>query len=239
MSSSVSTTVGGVVVVTHVHPTPQGAMPQLPVGIQKFSRASPMALGTVQIMIGLMTLLFGIVFMAHADTVGVYSGIFIWGALIHILAGSLTVAAGKSLNRCLVNGALGVSILAAVVSCIATILHSLDASGITWRPCYDYSNLQEGGMNYDCLFYQARTQGVLGVLIVFNLLELIVSITVAGYGCCASYSAEESSVVFVSADASLTRHAPPSALFLKDIEPPEEPLYHNQSMLLSSAEESV
>ncbi|GLD57684.1 membrane-spanning 4-domains subfamily A member 15-like isoform X1 [Lates japonicus] len=86
---------------THVHPAPQGATSQRPVGIQKFSRASPMALGTVQIMIGLMTLLFGIVLVAYPDTLGIYSGIFVWGAAIHILAGSLTVAAGKSLNRCL------------------------------------------------------------------------------------------------------------------------------------------
>ncbi|GLD58150.1 membrane-spanning 4-domains subfamily A member 15-like isoform X1 [Lates japonicus] len=239
MSSTVSTTVGGVVVVTHVHPAPQGAAPQHLVGIQKFTKGRPMALGTIQIMIGLITLLFGIVMAINADTLGVFSGFFIWGALIHILAGSLTVAAGKSLNRCLVNGTLGVSVLAAVVSCIATILHSLDATGIMWRSCYGYSDPSNRGEDMFCLFYQARTQGVLGVLIVFNLLELIVSITVAGYGCCASYSAEESSVVVISADASLTRHAPPSALFLKDIEPPEEPLYHNQSMLLSSAEESV
>uniref|UniRef100_A0A4W6D368 Uncharacterized protein n=1 Tax=Lates calcarifer TaxID=8187 RepID=A0A4W6D368_LATCA len=100
MSSSVSTTTGGVVVVTHVHPTPQDGEPQRPVGIQKFVKGRPMILGTIQIIIGLMTLLFGIVMAINADTLGVFSGFFIWGALIYIAAGSLTVAAGKSLNRC-------------------------------------------------------------------------------------------------------------------------------------------
>ncbi|GLD57686.1 membrane-spanning 4-domains subfamily A member 15-like isoform X1 [Lates japonicus] len=93
MSSSVSTTVGGVVVVTHVHPAPQGATSQLPVGIQKFSRASPMALGTVRIMIGLMTLLFGIVMAVNPNTEGVSGGIFVWGAAIvsHIISMRLII----------------------------------------------------------------------------------------------------------------------------------------------------
>ncbi|GLD55604.1 membrane-spanning 4-domains subfamily A member 12-like isoform X1, partial [Lates japonicus] len=82
MSSSVSSTTGGVVVVTHVHPTPQDGEPQRPVGIQKFSRTSPMALGTIQIIIGLMTLLFGIVMVIDRNTVAIFTGIFVWGALI-------------------------------------------------------------------------------------------------------------------------------------------------------------
>uniref|UniRef100_A0A4W6DY04 Uncharacterized protein n=1 Tax=Lates calcarifer TaxID=8187 RepID=A0A4W6DY04_LATCA len=82
MSSSVSTTTGGVVVVTHVHPTPQDGEPQRPVGIQKFVKGRPMILGTIQIIIGLMTLLFGIVMAINANTLGVFSGFFVWGALI-------------------------------------------------------------------------------------------------------------------------------------------------------------
>ncbi|XP_018518802.1 membrane-spanning 4-domains subfamily A member 12-like [Lates calcarifer] len=233
MSSSLSTTVGGVVVVTHVHPAPQGAVPKHPVGIQKFSRASPMALGTVQIMIGLMTLLFGIVMVVQPKTGGVYSGIFAWGAVIHITAGSLTVAAGKSLNRCLVNGALGVSVLSAVVSCIATILHSVDATGPII--CDDYQFGRD-----DCFRYETLSRGNSGVLAVFSFLELIVSITVAGYGCCASYSAEESSVVVVTADASLTARALSSAPLLTDGDLTEEPnCLSLQPILQSSAEESV
>ncbi|GAA6216890.1 membrane-spanning 4-domains subfamily A member 4D-like [Lates japonicus] len=137
MSSSVSSTTGGVVVVTHVHPTPQGAEPKHPVGIQKFSKGRPMVLGTIQIIIGLMTLLFGIVMVIRADTLGIFSGFFVWGALIYITAGSLTVAAGKSLNRCRVIAALVLSVIAAVAACAAVILYFLDA--VIWMPCYDYS----------------------------------------------------------------------------------------------------
>ncbi|GAA6216888.1 uncharacterized protein LOC108874742 [Lates japonicus] len=210
MSSSVSTTMGGVVVVTHVHPAPQGAEPKRPVGIQKFVRGWPIALGTVQIMVGLLVLLFGIIMSIHADTLGVYSGIFIWGALFYIIAGSLTVAAGKSLNRCQVNGALGVSVVAAIASCTATILYSLDAAGIIWFSYYDCNNSSCRKVLY---MHQSRTQMFSGVLAVFHLLELIVSITVAGYGCSATCNCSEQppSFVVVAGEASVTAQAPPIA----------------------------
>ncbi|XP_018544854.1 membrane-spanning 4-domains subfamily A member 15 isoform X8 [Lates calcarifer] len=173
MSSSVSTTTGGVVVVTHVHPTPQDGEPQRPVGIQKFSRASPMAFGTVQIMIGLMTLLLGIVMAINANTLGVFSGFFVWGALIYIAAGSLTVAAGKSLNRCR-----------------------------SWTP------------------------GVSGVIAVFNLLALIVSITVAVFCCNATCNCGEQAPlhIFITAEAPVTAQASSSVpLHTGNKQHPEEP----------------
>ncbi|XP_070758824.1 membrane-spanning 4-domains subfamily A member 4A-like [Enoplosus armatus] len=172
---SSSTTARNVVVVTHVYPVPEGAGHQPCVGIQKFSKGRPLVLGTVQIMVGLMVLLFGIAMAINAYTLGIYSGIFVWGALFYIAAGSLTVAAGKSLNRCLVNAALAVSVVAAVASFTATILYSLDAAGLM-TPCY-------GSWQYDCYLYLSLSQGISGVLTIFHLLELIVSVTVAGHAC--------------------------------------------------------
>ncbi|XP_040890264.1 membrane-spanning 4-domains subfamily A member 4D-like isoform X1 [Toxotes jaculatrix] len=210
MSSSVSTTVGGVMVVTHVHPAPQGAESQRYAGIQKFIKAWPLALGTVQIMIGVMVLLFGIAMVVSADTLGVYSGFFVWGALFYITAGSLTVAAGKSVNRCLVNSALAFCVIAAVASCTATILYSLDAAGILNR-CgyYDYSH---GSWTFECYIYLSRTQGFSGVLAVFHFLELVVSITVSGFACCSTCdcNSQPPSFVVVSGDAAVAPYAPPS-----------------------------
>ncbi|XP_040890275.1 membrane-spanning 4-domains subfamily A member 4D-like isoform X3 [Toxotes jaculatrix] len=209
MSSSVTTTVGGVMVVTHVHPAPQGTERQH-VGIQKFMKAWPLALGTVQIMIGLMVLLFGIAMVVNADTLGVYSGAFVWGALIYITAGSLTVAAGKSKNLCLVNGALALCVMAAVASCIATILYSLDAAGLSNR-CR-YYGYDFGSGSYGCYLYKIRMQGFSGILVVFHFLELVVSITVSGFACCAAYnsSSEPPSFVVVPGDVAVTPYAPPS-----------------------------
>ncbi|XP_040890266.1 membrane-spanning 4-domains subfamily A member 4D-like isoform X3 [Toxotes jaculatrix] len=208
MSSTVSTTVGSVVVVTHVHPAPQGTERQHNVGIQKFMKAWPLALGTVQIMIGLMVLLFGIVSAIRANTLGVYSGAFVWGALIYITAGSLTVAAGKSVNRCLVNGALALCVIAALASCTATILYLMDAAGILNRcSYYDY-----GHGSYDCYLYKSLVQGFSGVLAVFHFLEFVVSITVSGFACSATCNcnSQTPSFVVVPGDVAVTPYAPPS-----------------------------
>ena len=45
-----------------------------------FSFCLYLLLQTVQIMIGMITLLFGIAMVVYADTLGIYSGFFIWGA---------------------------------------------------------------------------------------------------------------------------------------------------------------
>ncbi|XP_034442429.1 membrane-spanning 4-domains subfamily A member 15-like isoform X2 [Hippoglossus hippoglossus] len=152
MSSSMYTTAEGVLVVTHVHPFPHGA-PQgagLPhcVGVQKFSKNHPTVLGTIQIMVGLIVLLFGIAMAIPADTIAAFSGLWVWGTLVYITAGSLTVAAGRYLTRSL-----------------------------------------------------GRMAGFSGVLAIANLLELIVSIVVAGIACNATCncSGEPRSVIVIPA----------------------------------------
>ncbi|XP_071387051.1 membrane-spanning 4-domains subfamily A member 4A-like [Centroberyx affinis] len=229
MSAPVSTATGSVVVVTQVYPAPQGAAPQhgpgtqvYPApqgaapqhgpGTQTFEQGRPQVLGTVQIMIGLLAFLFGIVMAVNAESLGVYSGVFVWGALFYVLAGSLTVAAGKSMSRCLVNGALGVSVVAAVASCTATILYSMDAAGVLLY-CSCYGNYSCGFYD-DCRRYMSQSMGVSGVLAVFSVLEFIVSISVAVYACKATCSSAPQQVFIVSnhlpEGSRVTMQAPPT-----------------------------
>uniref|UniRef100_A0A3Q3FEF9 Uncharacterized protein n=1 Tax=Labrus bergylta TaxID=56723 RepID=A0A3Q3FEF9_9LABR len=169
MTSSVSASAGGVLVVTQVYPpNSQHQGQQVCEGMQTFSRAHPLAVGTVQIIIGAMVFLFGVAMVATQPFfLAVYSGFFVWGAAFYITAGSLTVAAGKSFNRCLVNTTLGFNVVASVASGTAIILYTMDAT--IWF-CYDCP-------------YLNQMHGISGVLAVFHLLEFIVSITVSAFAC--------------------------------------------------------
>ncbi|KAL0969560.1 hypothetical protein UPYG_G00229100 [Umbra pygmaea] len=174
MSNSVTTTTNGIVVVTHVHPMGNAAgVPGVNSPIQSFSsrlerfrKVHPKALGTVQIMIGGIMLLMGIVTSApHPYNIVVFSGFFVWGSIIHVIAGSLTVAADNTLNPCLVKGSLGMNVVAAVTAFIGIILYSLEAASFRY---YVYDN---------------RSQGVSGVMVILSLLEFIVSICVSSFAC--------------------------------------------------------
>ncbi|XP_055752884.1 membrane-spanning 4-domains subfamily A member 4A-like [Salvelinus fontinalis] len=199
MSSSVTTTTNGVVVITHVHPTVNGmgvvrvdSAPHclgqtVSSVLGSFRAGQPKALGTVQIMVGLLMLLTGIVMATgpQVDNIGVISGIFVWGSIIYVIAGSLTVAADNKLNTCLVKGSLGMNVVATVTALTGTILHSLDSAGIIFYNYYcDYPGYTSYlPPSYACQQYWVRSQGISGVLVVFSLLELIVSICVSSFAC--------------------------------------------------------
>ncbi|KAL0992660.1 hypothetical protein UPYG_G00096350 [Umbra pygmaea] len=203
MSSSVTTHTNGVVVITHVHPIGNGVgftggtsphcLGQVVSSVMDtFRRGNPKALGTVQIMIGLMTLMLGIVMASSTpDSVGVYSGIFVWGSVVYVIAGSLTVAADNHLNKCLVNGSLGLNIVATVFSMTAIIIYSLDTAGLMFYCHHPYDNCQQ---------YLTRSRGISGVLTVLSLLEFIVSIyvsVIAGNAVCQCCQSDQEQVFLV------------------------------------------
>ncbi|KAL0992666.1 hypothetical protein UPYG_G00096470 [Umbra pygmaea] len=150
MSNTITSVSNGVVVVTHVQPvgkdvggagvssTPQSLVQRKPVSVQRiFRMGHPKALGTIQIMIGFIVLLIGIAMAAarFPDNVVVLSGIFAWGAIIYIIAGSLTVAADNHLSACLVKGSLAMNVLAVIISLVGIILYSLDTAGLLLSSC--------------------------------------------------------------------------------------------------------
>ncbi|KAL0992604.1 hypothetical protein UPYG_G00095610 [Umbra pygmaea] len=179
MTTSVTTLTNGEVVittrVTGVISSPYSHGQDVSSIQERFRVGNPKALGTIQIMIGLMILLNGIVMALsrYPDSIGVYGGIFVWGSIIYIIAGSLTVAADNHLNKCLVKGSLGMNVVATVTAHIGVILYSFDTAGILNR-CYG---------TVDCYDFEVRSRGISGVLLVLSLLELIVSIFVSAFAC--------------------------------------------------------
>ncbi|XP_060774072.1 membrane-spanning 4-domains subfamily A member 4D-like [Neoarius graeffei] len=143
-----------------------------------FLKGEPKALGIVQIMIGVMTFLFGIILTTSYLTVMTISGITLWGSLIVISSGSLSVAAVNHSNSCLVKASLVMNVFSALVAGITLILLIIDMIFFMDR-CYysDYNGYPS------CNSIRHLRYGIYGVLFVFSLLELIISICTSAFAC--------------------------------------------------------
>ncbi|XP_028837721.1 membrane-spanning 4-domains subfamily A member 4D-like [Denticeps clupeoides] len=163
--------------------------------LQKFLQGEPKALGTVQIMIGVTVFLFGIVMLFNMIAVIKFSGIMFWAALIYISAGSIAVAADKNPNQCLVKASLAFNVISAIVAAIAVVLHSIDMIIITSEMHYRY--YRENSNSYVVHVAMSNMSGITGVMIVFSLLEFIISICLSVFACGATCCSTDSQVVYI------------------------------------------
>ncbi|XP_062394390.1 membrane-spanning 4-domains subfamily A member 4A-like isoform X2 [Sardina pilchardus] len=163
--------------------------------LRGFLKREPAVLGTVQIMTGMVIFMLGIV-SAFVGMVSSYFGIMIWGAIIYITAGSLTVKASKQLNRCLVNASLGMNIVSTTTAGLAIILHTFDFI-VPMYPhfsCRDHDHYTCQANKKMCL---SSVWGMTGVLLVLSVLQFSVSLSVSAFACEATCSNTEQ-VIYIS-----------------------------------------
>ncbi|NP_001314934.1 membrane-spanning 4-domains, subfamily A, member 17A.12 isoform X1 [Danio rerio] len=144
-----------------------------------FLRGQPKALGTVQIMIGVLTFLFGILFIGYEPFFFINTGVSFWGSLIYIAAGSLSIAAENKINSppalCLVRASLGMNIFSAIAAGISIIVHSMD---LGFGSIYHYWAKPYYSYNHWNIFLR-----ISGVLLVFAILEFFISISLSVFAC--------------------------------------------------------
>ncbi|RXN15875.1 membrane-spanning 4-domains subfamily A member 4A-like protein [Labeo rohita] len=141
--------------------------------LTKFFRAQPKALGTVQIMIGVMVILFGIVRTIYCTEryrydygfyISVITGITYWGSLIVKASLIMNVISGLT--------------AAAAIVLMGTEMYLL----VNYNGYYELKR-------YDV--------GIVGILLVFSILQFIISICISGFACKAT-SDTNSTVVNVA-----------------------------------------
>uniref|UniRef100_A0ABI8AM72 Membrane spanning 4-domains A15 n=1 Tax=Felis catus TaxID=9685 RepID=A0ABI8AM72_FELCA len=161
--------------------TPRATQPPdlRPTETETFLTGEPKALGTVQILIGLIHLGFGSVLLmvrrGHVGMLFIEGGVPFWGGACFVISGSLSVAAEKSHTSCLVRSSLGTNILSAVAAFAGTAILLMDF-GVT---------------NWDV------GRGYLAVLTIFTILEFFIAVIATHFGCQATRSQANTPVIFL------------------------------------------
>uniref|UniRef100_W5MR96 Uncharacterized protein n=1 Tax=Lepisosteus oculatus TaxID=7918 RepID=W5MR96_LEPOC len=195
MASSVSTA-GGLVISTQVYPAGQAPVPSpglqaqwLPAPtslsqdsaeLKKHLRGEPKALGTAQIMIGIFSVLLGIILSHNDPVLASETGIAYWGGLLYIISGALCVAGENTLRMSVIKAAVGMHVISLVIAIVATAIYSLSFKET--EPC-----VQEEYHHYyyypECYDHRWLLQnGTSGALIFFTVLEICIAASMLAFG---------------------------------------------------------
>nr|XP_060627308.1 uncharacterized protein LOC132772285 isoform X8 [Anolis sagrei ordinatus] len=118
----------------------KGQQPWSPnTSLQKLLKMETKTLGAIQVIIGIMHIGFGAVpihlFSSTYQPLSAAGGYHIWGGLLFIVSGSLSVAVEKRLNPCLVKCNVGMNIVSAIVALVGIVLciHELHSNQHTYE----------------------------------------------------------------------------------------------------------
>ncbi|XP_076869781.1 membrane-spanning 4-domains subfamily A member 4A-like isoform X1 [Brachyhypopomus gauderio] len=147
--------------------------------LKKFLKGKPKALGIVQVMVGVISFQLFIVLSSVEYGVFLQSGFLIWGPLIYLIAGIISIIAESKPSSGMVKASIAVNVISAVTAGIGIIMLAMDLAS---------SQFSYYTWNYTCgIYYFENTYrlkyGIEGVLILLTVFQFIISLCIAGFGC--------------------------------------------------------
>ncbi|XP_051779273.1 membrane-spanning 4-domains subfamily A member 4A-like [Erpetoichthys calabaricus] len=182
------------VVVTQVYPqkavpASQSTQPSHKVDdpVQKFLRGQPRPVGTVQILIGILSISCGIIKLQTIDTLISLTKTPLWAGVLYIVSGSLCIATDRNPKMPLVKVTLIMNLVSAITSFGVMILYCVDMALLNMEQyCLVNENSSESQSAQECM-WMSRTlksseQGISGTLLFFATLELCLAISMSVFG---------------------------------------------------------
>ncbi|XP_013925556.1 PREDICTED: membrane-spanning 4-domains subfamily A member 15-like [Thamnophis sirtalis] len=201
-------------VVLSVGSSPYTTQSDFPVPLKKFYQGEPLALGITQIFIGIVGIIFGILFDVTRDYFVIYSEIKMpyWSGILYIISGSLAVVAARNPRMPLVQSMVAMNVLSTVAAGLG--LASLFVSFSVLFP-FDlswYCHNLEIEIQEKCNPIRNIGRGILIVLTLFTALEFCITVSVASFGCkmlCRDTFPEKIVVVYQNVSPARAEQCPP------------------------------
>ncbi|KAL1788364.1 hypothetical protein HispidOSU_017319 [Sigmodon hispidus] len=175
---------------------------------EKFLKGEPKVLGVVQVMIAIINLSLGVIMwnivVTHRHPI-VFSAFVwapVWGSIMFLLSGSLSIAAAVRPTRGLVNASLSVNTISSVVAAAASIISGFSVILSAYSFIYETSVV----VGLDILVF------------ILNVLGFCITVSIAAFGCKASCCTSSDVVVFLPANPAVSKEAPP--MLLQPLVPP-------------------